>query len=254
MPRSWLRSIGSGTIAAGAAAAASSSRRPDRPSSIVAPNRNLRTTIPLKRTGDVGQQPQRRPAGPSRSVCVRAHWNSAPPRARVGAAKAVDAVPTPFCARPGTSLLTPYQNSIPAITAVEALDAWFANAELSLSHIQRQMMAHKFAVSSVRCWPHHFDLSTLTTLPMRAAETTGYVGVGLSPGDEYYNEPYFYISVYPDPDSTMLPDLPKFGHWHTHEFTAAVMPAHRLLTAQDQTVETDYFLQAAVSAAIKLLS
>ena len=59
------RSIGSGTIAAGAAAAASSSRRPDRPSSIVAP----------QRTGDVGQQPQRRPAGPSRSVCVRAHWN-----------------------------------------------------------------------------------------------------------------------------------------------------------------------------------
>ena len=50
-------------------------RRPDRPSAIVAPNRNLPTTIPLKRTGDVGQQPQRRPAGPSRSVCVRAHWN-----------------------------------------------------------------------------------------------------------------------------------------------------------------------------------
>jgi hypothetical protein len=39
--------------------------RPDRPSSIVAPTQNLRTTIPLKR-GDVNQQPMRRPGGSSR--------------------------------------------------------------------------------------------------------------------------------------------------------------------------------------------
>src|ERR1700738_1527040 len=111
------------------------------------------------------------------------------------------------------------------------LVAKLRRAEEPARPVQRQMMAHKFAVSSVRCWPHHFDLSTLTTLPVRAAETTGHVGVGLSPGDEYYNEPYFYISVYPDPDSAMLPGLPKFGHWHTHEFTAAVMPARRPLSA-----------------------
>jgi hypothetical protein len=48
--------------------------RPDRPSSIVAPNQNLRTTIPLKRNGDVNQQPLRRPGGSSRSVAI------APPR------------------------------------------------------------------------------------------------------------------------------------------------------------------------------
>ena len=46
------------------------------------PPPNLPTTIPLKRTVDVGHQPQRRPAGRCRSVCLRAHWNSAPPRAR----------------------------------------------------------------------------------------------------------------------------------------------------------------------------
>jgi hypothetical protein len=45
---------------------------------------------------------------------------------------------------------------------------------------------------------HHFDLATLTTLPARNADATGYVGVGLSPGDEYYDEPYFYVSVYPE--------------------------------------------------------
>jgi hypothetical protein len=53
----------------------------DRPSSIVAPNQNLRTN-PLKRNGDVDQQPQRRPGGSSRSLCVRARWNRRAPRAR----------------------------------------------------------------------------------------------------------------------------------------------------------------------------
>src|SRR4029077_14924955 len=36
---------------------------------------NLRTSIPPKRNVDVGQQPQRHPAGRCRSVCVGACWN-----------------------------------------------------------------------------------------------------------------------------------------------------------------------------------
>jgi hypothetical protein len=47
------------------------------------PPPNLPTTIPLKRTVDVGHQPQRRPAGRCRSVCLRARWNRRRPRARV---------------------------------------------------------------------------------------------------------------------------------------------------------------------------
>jgi hypothetical protein len=64
----------------------------DRPTSIVAPNRNLRTTISPKRNFDVGQQPQRRPAGRCRSVGVGARWIGAASRARVGAARRVNAV------------------------------------------------------------------------------------------------------------------------------------------------------------------
>ena len=49
------------------------------------PPPNLPTTIPLKRTVDVGQQPQRRRAGRCRSVGVRARWNRRPfARAREG--------------------------------------------------------------------------------------------------------------------------------------------------------------------------
>jgi hypothetical protein len=69
--------------------------------------------------------------------------------------------------------------------ALEELAAWFGNAALLLGPIQRQMIGRKLAASPLRCWPHHFDLATLTTLPARNPDATRYVGAGLSPGDEY---------------------------------------------------------------------
>jgi hypothetical protein len=85
------------------------SKRPDHPTSIVAPNRNLRTTISPNRNVDVGQQPQRRPAGRCRSVGVGARWIGAASRARVGAARRVNAVAAcPCCCDPVLAKLTAY--------------------------------------------------------------------------------------------------------------------------------------------------
>jgi hypothetical protein len=75
--------------------------------------------------------------------------------------------------------------------ALVELAAWFANADYSLVRVQRQMIGRKLTASDVRCWPHHFDLATLISFPTRGTDVTGYVGAGLSPGDEYYDEPYF---------------------------------------------------------------
>jgi hypothetical protein len=138
--------------------------------------------------------------------------------------------------------------------ALVELVAWFANAEFLLVRIQRQMIGRNLAASDVRCWPHHFDLATLISFPTRNAAATGYVGAGLSPGDANYDEPYFYVSVYPKPDSASLPRLPKLGHWHTHEFMAAVAPAHRIVAANNQKAAAEEFLKAAVDVAIKILS
>jgi hypothetical protein len=93
----------------------------------------------------------------------------------------------------------------------------------------------------------HFDHT-----PARNSDATGYVGVGLSPGDEYYDEPYFYVSVYPEPDPQVLPTLPMLGHWHGRDFMAAVATAHRIVATKNQQAETDNFLQAAIDGAIKV--
>jgi hypothetical protein len=138
--------------------------------------------------------------------------------------------------------------------ALEELAAWFGNAALLLGPIQRQMIGRKLAASPLRCWPHHFDLATLTTLTARNPDATRYVGAGLSPGDEYYDEPYFYVSVYPEPDPAALPNLPTLGHWHLRDFVAAVATAHKIVRAKNQQPETDKFLRAAVDGALKVLS
>jgi hypothetical protein len=144
-------------------------------------------------------------------------------------------------------------DAIASAAGLTELAAWFFNAETLLKEVQKGLIERKLAASSVWCWPHHFDLAILTTLPKRDTGTTGYVGVGLSPGDEYYDEPYFYVSVYPKPDPGMLPTLPMFGHWHTHEFMAAVVPAHKIVAAKNQRAETAEFLQCAIDTALKLL-
>jgi hypothetical protein len=79
-------------------------------------------------------------------------------------------------------------------------------------------------------------------------------GIGFSPGDDFYNEPYFYVSLYPGPDVATLPPLPAIGHWHATPFTAAIARARRIVEAEDQKREVEAFLRTAVEIAIKALS
>jgi hypothetical protein len=128
------------------------------------------------------------------------------------------------------------------------LSAWYANANAALGHAQHKLAARKLKAPAVRCWPHHFDLDCLVPL---GGERT--VGLGFSPGDEYCDEPYFYITMYPEPSIPALPLLPALGHWHTYEFLAAFAPAHKIVAAPDQGVYVERFIDVSLDAAINAL-
>jgi hypothetical protein len=125
--------------------------------------------------------------------------------------------------------------------ALDELAAWFGNAELVLGETRQRVRARSLDAPEVRCWPHHFDLDSL--VPLGEGRT---VGMGFCPGDDYYDEPYFYVSRYPGPDVAGLPSLPLKGHWHTHHFTAAIARARHVVAAKDQRGECEAFLNAAV--------
>ena len=113
--------------------------------------------------------------------------------------------------------------------ALNELAVWFANGRIAVERVRHAMLGHGCAAPAPRCWPHHFDLATLTSFFLPRPATTAYVGAGLSPGDRYYDEPYFYLSVYPAPDPSALPPLPPLGHWHVEDFTGAVATATAIL-------------------------
>jgi hypothetical protein len=129
------------------------------------------------------------------------------------------------------------------------LAAWYSNANAALGASRLDVIHQNLEAPPVRAWPHHFDLDTLVTIaPGRT------MGVGFSPGDDFYNEPYFYVSLYPGPDVGALPPLPAIGHWHATPFTAAIARARRIVEAEDQKREVEAFLHAAVEIAIGALS
>jgi hypothetical protein len=140
--------------------------------------------------------------------------------------------------------------------ALRDLAAWYSNANRSLGRIRDAMQARKFDTAPVRCWPHHFDLATLTTLDRgkSTVESARSVGAGLSPGDEHFNEPYFYVTPWPYPPPAKLTKLPQIGGWYAKKFTAAVVPAHRILAAKGRQTETEQFLEAAIEASLKALN
>lgn len=129
---------------------------------------------------------------------------------------------------------------------------WLANGHRSLA---RALAGHDGA-SEVRCWPHHFDLGALITLETDdEGAPTKTVGVGLSPGDESYNHPYWYVSPWPYPDATLLPKLAAGATWHTQGFTSAILCGDDVaaLPADAQRDHVRSFLRDAIDASRSLL-
>lgn len=114
-----------------------------------------------------------------------------------------------------------------------ALALWFAAAADVLEELRRKYRRFKPGPSPVRCWPHHFDIAILVALEEGPAESARSIGIGVSPGDGYYAQPYLYVSPYPKPDTAGLPPLPPGGRWHTKDFFGAVATGIDLLALPD---------------------
>lgn len=106
------------------------------------------------------------------------------------------------------------------------LAAWFANGAAAL----KEAVAEEPRASVVRCWPHHFDIASLVVLDATdGPEDARSIGLGFSPGDLSYDQPYFYVAPWPYPPEADLPALRRGGTWHTAGWTGVVLTAEALL-------------------------
>ena len=131
---------------------------------------------------------------------------------------------------------------------LNAIAVWFSNGNAMLNAIRDGLVKRRLKAPEVRCWPHHFDMDSLIQLGGDRA-----VGSGFCPGDEFCDEPYFYISIYPEPYIPALPLLPPVGHWHSYKFIAALAPAHKIVASLDQPRDIAGFFDISINAALEAL-
>ncbi len=130
---------------------------------------------------------------------------------------------------------------------LKELALWFANADLLLQAVARQ----ESLLSAVRCWPHHFDIATIIDCGDGKS-----IGIGLEPGDDYFDQPYWYVRGYPNPQSSELPDLAGGGNWHVRDWQGAVLPGTEIVGASrgdQQCRQVGEFLNSAIAACKTML-
>jgi len=132
------------------------------------------------------------------------------------------------------------------------LARWYDNALLVLS----EAASVEPGASEVRTWPHHFDMATLITIEeANGPQEVRSIGVGLSPGDSDYDEPYFYATPWPYPEHVTLSPLAGRGLWHMTGWTGAVLKGTRLVDGADGTLQLERarkFLASAIPAGRRL--
>ena len=139
----------------------------------------------------------------------------------------------------------PFDASAPLL--FEELSKWFGNAATLLGSVVRRTRG----ASEVRCWPRHFDIGTLIKVTSNRT-----IGIGMEPGDDYYDEPYFYLNMTPQPTASRAQSRPLWGNgiWHTNEWVGPVLPASRFGSASAQERQVREFVDSATAACRGLLT
>ncbi len=128
------------------------------------------------------------------------------------------------------------------------VERWTSATATALEAVRRSNPG----ASSVRCWPHHFDLATLLPLDPEGsdAESARSIGVGMTPGDAGIGEIYLYVTPWPYPQARRGPSLPAGGTWHTEGWFGATLRASAASGSTEAVIE---FYDAAIAACRDML-
>ncbi len=86
--------------------------------------------------------------------------------------------------------------------------------------------------SPVQLWPHHMDIAFTCYTESGLLLTCGFL-----PGDESIEEPYFYITAYPEIDDTSSVTLGGKAYWHTVDWQGIIYKYSDLLESESPREE-----------------
>lgn len=89
-------------------------------------------------------------------------------------------------------------------------------------------------IGEITVWPHHFDMSARMILKSTGDYLTDTaISVGFSPGDTFYQSPYFFVNSWPFVREEKLRKL-SLGNWHSEDWIGAVLLFDQLNNEADQ--------------------
>lgn len=136
-------------------------------------------------------------------------------------------VSLPYEMPPETTTIETYSRDGLA-DGMTALSGWFATAAAALTGFSDRNSS--LSPTPIRCWTHHYDIATEVNFQGSGSNDVTTIGLGFSPGDGHYDEPYFYVSPWSAIDQGELPAPSVLGHWHTDGFVGIVATASEVLT------------------------
>ncbi|WP_109832789.1 hypothetical protein [Reichenbachiella versicolor] len=78
--------------------------------------------------------------------------------------------------------------------------------------------------SKIRVWPHHFDQAgSIIKLNTGDTSTSKSISIGMSPGDKYYNEPYFYVTSWPYITEAPIKINETSAQWHEDDWAGLIL-------------------------------
>ena len=83
--------------------------------------------------------------------------------------------------------------------------------------------------TGVCLWPHHFDNAFKWFSGRRIDDADEQMGIGVSNGDEMYELPYVYMTIYPELRKMNTLEIPEGAHLHDTGWQGLILPYEAVL-------------------------
>ncbi|MEO8512332.1 MAG: DUF5996 family protein [Ignavibacteria bacterium] len=99
----------------------------------------------------------------------------------------------------------------------------FVNFSELLRSFHKKIPFNDGVKTQICLWPHHFDNAFKWFSGKKIDEIDEFMGIGVSNGDEMYERPYIYMTIYPELRKMNTLEVPEGAHLHDTEWQGMIL-------------------------------
>lgn len=114
-----------------------------------------------------------------------------------------------------------------------------------LNDFRKRIPAGDGVKAQICLWPHHFDNAFKWFSGKKIDDVYEQMGIGVSNGDEMYELPYIYMTIYPELRKMNTLEIPEGAHLHDTGWQGLILTYDAITekkTAEEQRASVNNFL------------